>query len=121
MRGSTKKKKFYSQIIHMRPKSKDRPRMSKAGHAYTTKATREYEKAFAAEYKGPYFAEGPLRVKLIFNIHKTVIVIEQITELLEKSELRGDIDNYAKSVLDALNGVAFKDDKQVIVLELEKT
>jgi Holliday junction resolvase RusA-like endonuclease len=38
-----------------------------------------------------------------------------------KSELRGDIDNYAKSVLDALNGVAFKDDKQVIILELEKT
>ena len=116
-----KKTKFYSQIIHMRPKSKDRPRMSKAGHAYTTKATREYEKAFAAEYKGPYFAEEPLRVKLVFNIHRTVVVIEPIENLFTKSELRGDIDNYAKSVLDALNGVAFKDDKQVIILELEKT
>lgn len=115
-----KKTKFYSQIIHMRPKSKDRPRMSRTGHAYTTKATREYEKALAAEYEGPYFAEGPLRVKLIFNIRKTVIVIEPIIDLLEKSELTGDIDNYAKSVLDALNGVAYADDKQIIILELEK-
>lgn len=115
-----KKKKFYSQIIHMRPKSKDRPRMTKTGHTYTTKATRQYEEAFAAEYKGPCFAEGHLRVKLIFDIHKTVVVIEPIENLFTESKLRGDIDNYAKSVLDALNGVAFKDDKQVVVLELEK-
>jgi len=116
-----KKTKFYSQIIHMRPKSKDRPRMTKTGHTYTAKATREYEKAFAAEYKGPFFAEEPLRIKLVFSIDRTILVIEPIKDLFTKSKLRGDIDNYAKSVLDALNGVAFKDDKQVIILELEKT
>ena len=37
-----------------------------------------------------------------------------------KKRLRGDIDNYAKSVLDALNGVAYKDDKQIVRLDLEK-
>jgi cyclopropane fatty-acyl-phospholipid synthase-like methyltransferase len=36
------------------------------------------------------------------------------------SKLRGDIDNYAKSVLDGLNGVAYTDDKQIVSLELRK-
>ena len=35
-------------------------------------------------------------------------------------KLSGDIDNYAKAVLDALNGVAYNDDKQIVVLMLEK-
>jgi Holliday junction resolvase RusA-like endonuclease len=37
-----------------------------------------------------------------------------------KSKLTSDIDNYAKAVLDALNGVAYTDDKQVVCLYLEK-
>ena len=37
-----------------------------------------------------------------------------------KSRLTGDIDNYAKSILDALNGVAYTDDKQIVCLYLEK-
>ena len=36
------------------------------------------------------------------------------------SKLRGDIDNYAKSILDGLNGVAYTDDKQIVSLELRK-
>lgn len=31
-----------------------------------------------------------------------------------------DIDNLAKSILDALNGVIYKDDSQVVVLTLQK-
>lgn len=31
-----------------------------------------------------------------------------------------DIDNVAKAVLDALNGVAYEDDKQVVILHCEK-
>ncbi len=38
----------------------------------------------------------------------------------EESKLRGDVDNYAKSILDGLNGVAFQDDKQVHILNVEK-
>ena len=32
----------------------------------------------------------------------------------------GDIDNYAKAILDGLNGIAYKDDKQVTELRLKK-
>ena len=33
----------------------------------------------------------------------------------------GDVDNYAKSILDGLNGVAFEDDKYIIELYVKKT
>lgn len=32
----------------------------------------------------------------------------------------GDIDNYAKSITDALNKIAYKDDKQIVVMNLRK-
>ena len=33
---------------------------------------------------------------------------------------RPDCDNLAKSILDALNGLAYKDDKQITYLSIEK-
>jgi Holliday junction resolvase RusA-like endonuclease len=38
----------------------------------------------------------------------------------EESKLRGDLDNYVKSLLDGLNGVAYEDDKQVVNLKAFK-
>jgi len=32
----------------------------------------------------------------------------------------GDIDNYAKSITDALNKILYKDDKQIVVMNLRK-
>jgi crossover junction endodeoxyribonuclease RusA len=37
------------------------------------------------------------------------------------SKLRGDVDNYLKTVMDGLNGVAWEDDKQVHAVVAEKT
>ena len=37
-----------------------------------------------------------------------------------QSKLRGDLDNYVKLLMDGLNGVAWLDDKQVIVVRAEK-
>jgi Holliday junction resolvase RusA-like endonuclease len=36
------------------------------------------------------------------------------------SKLRGDTDNYLKLLCDALNGVAFPDDKAVMIIRGEK-
>jgi len=41
------------------------------------------------------------------------IIVERV-DLDSKSKLRGDIDNYVKTILDALNGIAWVDDNQVV-------
>ena len=118
------KKYQYHQNFAVRPKAKARPRMTRTGRAYTPKATVDYEKSIADLYKGPLFETGLLSVKLRFTIEGTEILIEPVVHnpLVDgpKTKLTGDIDNYAKSVLDALNGVAYTDDKQIVCLYLEK-
>lgn len=102
-----------------RPKSKERPRMNTlTGVAYTPSSTREATKQFAAQYDGPKF-EGPVRVHLEFYKDRTEVVITEV-ERETPSKLRGDIDNYMKLVLDALNGKAWDDDRQVVEVEAFK-
>ena len=83
-----------------RPVPKQRPRAGNNGNLYTPKATRNYEKAvgWAAKqvFINPY--DGPI-------------------ELILKIFLRaraGDLDNYIRSICDGLNGIAWRDDSQVI-------
>lgn len=121
---ANKKPKAFSweQVIARRPIVKGRPRfVKKTGHTYTPKETLEYEKEIASLYTGPKFAEGPIWVSLTFDEYKTIIKIREMDAETTFSKLRGDVDNYAKSVLDALNGVAFADDKQIMRLDLRKT
>ena len=111
----------WKQFIAVRPLSKGRPRfVRKTGHTYTPKTTLDYEKEVAQLYNGPKFAEGPIWVSLTFDQYKTTIEIKEMNTETTSSKLRGDIDNYAKSILDALNGVAFTDDKQIMRLDLRK-
>lgn len=114
----------YHQFIKLRPKSKLRPRFNRrTGAAFTPKATHQYEKQFADLYRGPLF-DGLLSLKLRFTVDGTELLIEKVdlNDAVEqpKKRLTGDIDNYAKSVLDALNGVAYTDDKQIVCLYIEK-
>ena len=115
----------YHQFFKLRPKSKMRPRFNrKTGSAFTPKETSQYEKQFADLYRGPLFDDCPLSMKLRFTVEGTELLIEKV-QLNDKVEqpikrLTGDIDNYAKSVLDALNGVAYTDDKQIVCLYIEK-
>ena len=110
---------------------KQRPRIS--GHrAYTPKRTKDYEErvlnAFRSSYGGFYPAFGkdtPVRI--------CISVIQEIPKSWSKkkrlqAELgnivplsrNGDIDNIAKSILDALNGFAYEDDCQVTTLIVTK-
>ena len=110
-----------SQTFTVRPQSKQRPRMTRTGRTYTPKQTVEFESKIASMYKGPLFnKDAHLRVGLKFSLENIELSIEEILPNPVKSKLRGDIDNYAKSILDALNGVAYADDKQITILELKK-
>ncbi len=87
-----------------RPVPKDRPRVVR-GNTYTPAATvaAEHRIALLARAAGARPIECPVAVRAEF--------------VFKDGRARADIDNLAKLVLDALNGVAFKDDRQVVSLE----
>ena len=108
------------------PKGKGRPRFSrKSGRAYTPEATRSYEGAlrYAAQQvmgdRKPL--EGALAVRMVagFPIPASWSKRKRDEALCAPAACKPDADNLAK-VLDALNEVVFKDDKQVTTLELSK-
>lgn len=117
------KKFLYNQKFRIRPKVKGRPRMTRSGRAYTPKDTLEYEAKIAEAYKGPLFKNSLLSMTLVFSRDGTEMTIKVIERepTSPYSSLTGDVDNYAKAILDALNGVAYTDDKQIIRLYVEKT
>jgi Holliday junction resolvase RusA-like endonuclease len=108
---------------------KGRPRFTRVGKAYTPKRTHDYEKkvkdAYLSEYpSGMAFETEPL--EMILNVYMAVpksfskkkrdhmICFEYPT--LHK----GDADNFLKSVADALNGVAYTDDCQIVTATVNK-
>ena len=110
---------------------KQRPRIS-GRRAYTPKRTKDYEErvlnAFRSSYSGFYPAFGkdtPVWVEIRIGqaIPKSWSRKKQLqAELGEIVPLsrNGDIDNIAKSILDALNGFAYEDDCQVTTLIITK-
>ncbi len=100
----------YSITIPGRPVPKGRPRVGRAGRKYvfyTPRKTKDYEQAVGltgrAACKEPM--EGPLGVKIKLYFKK-------------KGRIP-DCDNCAKSILDGLNEIAYKDDRQVQHLEVD--
>ena len=105
--------KSYKFTIPHRPKSKGRPRVtSKNGKqwAYTPKATRDWEETVKQYYKGPKF-EGPVSVSIVLSEKRAIVTVTQLD--VDSSPLRGDISNYVKGIEDALNGLAYNDDRQI--------
>jgi Holliday junction resolvase RusA-like endonuclease len=103
------------------PHAKQRPRVAN-GHAYTSAATRKAEAAIVDAYmdsSAPKGLEGPLSVTIKFENEGFHINFEPIEPHVNR-KLRGDIDNYAKTVLDSLNKVAYDDDAQIGALQLVK-
>lgn len=106
----------YSFVVEGRPKAKQRPRLTKRGRVFTPKATMEAEAALRDTYCGPLYT-GPLALYLTFEYGHTEITLEPMRW---DSPLRGDVDNYVKTVMDGLQGVAYANDRQIVRLEADK-
>ena len=115
-------------IIPGKPTGKARPRMSKkTGKAFTPKSTKMAEYKIKKIYKKEvdrYF-EGAVKVSIIayYQIPKsnTKRVKEQkIKNVIRPFNIKPDADNLAKLVLDSINKIAYKDDTQVVSLNIEK-
>lgn len=111
---------------------KQRPRLTRGRQAYTPKKTRDYEErvriAFRSSYKGvlPAYDSGvPVRarIEIVQQIPKSWSRIKQekaIAGSIIPAGRNGDLDNIAKSILDALNGLVYADDCQVTMLIISK-
>lgn len=109
------------------PVAKGRPRFGRYG-AYTPEKTQEYEEyvkmCWFAKYGGVQPSKQSLEVNVVFYlpIPKSVNK-KQRAEMLDgkiKHTKKPDIDNLIKSVLDALNGIAYSDDSKIIRVAAEK-
>lgn len=108
------------------PVAKARPRWSR-GKIYTPSKTTKAENEIRKAYKEADGQEilGPVCVSMTFclqtpkNWSKAKKGLAQLLELLPTK--RPDLDNLVKTVFDALNGLAYEDDKQICELHAYKT
>lgn len=110
-------------IVDCKPQGKARPRFSrKSGVVYTPKKTAKYEKAIAKAYIDsggkciPADCYVSVSVCAFFPIPKSYSKAKRQACIDRdlRPDKKPDMDNIIKSVLDALNGVAYEDDKQVV-------
>lgn len=109
------------------PKGKQRPRMTKAGHTYTPQQTVVYENLVKVMYRsqvGSKQLEGAIKAEITgyFPIPKSVSKKKRAEMIDGKIEYthKIDCDNLAKTILDALNQIAYHDDAQVTQLCVNK-
>ena len=119
-------------IVAGEPKGKARPRFARVYDGVsvrTPKGTKEYEQNIKATYleqcgnvKFPEDSQLELSVAAYFKIPKS-------GSKKKKAEMRiggirptkkPDGDNILKAVADALNGVCYKDDKNIVKMSIEK-
>ena len=117
----------YELTIPGEPVTKARPRVTQGGFTYTPAKTKNYEtfvrELFYSQH-GQVMMEGAIRAEIMayFPIPKSAAKKLQAlmaTEQYPHTKSR-DADNVAKSVLDALNGIAYKDDSQIADLDIKK-
>ena len=86
------------------PVPKGRPRMCRNGHVYTPERTRTFEstvKLLVLRAMRPM--EGDLILTVDFYVKRIC-----------------DLDNLVKSFTDALNGIAYKDDRQIVEIHARR-
>lgn len=108
-----------------KPRGKGRPRFYN-GHAITPADTASYENLVKVMYLGAggQIHEGPLIVRMtaFYPIAKSCSKKkrQQMLDGEIKPTVKADLDNVLKIILDGLNGVAFKDDVQVVGFNAKK-
>ncbi len=115
-----------SFIIKGAPKAKERPRFTvRKGKVltYTPKTTASFENIVrlraGEEFTHPI--EGSVSLAIRFYLPRPQRLIWKTKQMPEVyCDKRPDIDNLAKSVIDGLTGVAFKDDAQIADLHITK-
>ena len=108
------------------PVAKGRPRVTRYG-TYTPEKTKNYETLVKELYfveHGQTLLEGELKIEI-----KAYLRIPKSASKAKKTKMakgvirptkRPDLDNLMKAVTDAINGVAYEDDSQIVSATVEK-
>ena len=114
-------------IIPIVPRPKGRPRSALVNgtiRMFTPHETAEYERLVAlyAKQAVAQDREWPLDAPMAVEVFLTALgATVTITTLPgRKRRLRGDLDNYVKAVTDGMNGITYKDDRQIAKLTVEE-
>lgn len=102
---------------------KQRPRMTKGGHVYTPKETEDAEKLIRGEWlkqHGTKYAghEGPIYLDV--TTRRELVKSNPKRNAGRSDTGKPDFDNVLKLVCDALNGIAYQDDKQIVYSSMLK-
>lgn len=115
-------------IVPGEVRPKERPRFTRSGRVFTPKKTQEYER----KVKAAYMSECPsgmafpdCSVEMVLNIYMQVPKSYSKKKrdhmiCFEFPTKKPDIDNQIKAVADALNGVAYTDDSQIVSITVNK-
>jgi Holliday junction resolvase RusA-like endonuclease len=114
--------------VQLDPQGKGRPKFTRQGRAYTPAKTVAYEKAIQEQAKAAMGASEPLETPVAVYIYIIMPIPQSYTKKRTEACLSGtdrptkkpDIDNVAKAFLDAMNGIVYKDDTQVVSLHVTK-
>ena len=112
--------------IKGKPVGKARPRVTKNG-VYTPQKTKDKQKQIQAEYikqGNVHYGDNSLKftgiVEYAIPKSTTKAIKQQMLEGDIVPRVKPDIDNVAKLIMDALNGIAYKDDSQIAEIHLIK-
>lgn len=118
-------------MLNIAPKPQSRPRFTKRGFAYEEKGMKQWKENIRYELYARQLKrieQGALYVGLNFYIYPPKYICKSNTKHpLENRQLeqifvekKPDLDNYIKAVLDASNGILYKDDGQIVALSSQK-
>lgn len=110
------------------PQGKARARTLKSGRSYTPAKTVQYEnlvkECYSKTNTEKWFDKEPLCVQIIAHYPVPKSTTKKDRQLIAEHKLlptkKPDTDNIAKIVCDALNGVAYGDDAQIVRLLVTK-
>lgn len=110
-----------------KPVGKGRPRVTRNG-TYTPKKTKDYQKLVAtiaeSEMDNYFVHDEPLIATILCYYPIPKNMPKYKLQLIQDGKLypivKPDLDNVAKAILDALNGIVYKDDNQVVELHIKK-
>lgn len=108
--------------------AKGRPRLGKWG-VYTPKATTDFEKRVGYIAKAAMRGESPMDMAVRLVLHIAVQPPKSWSNKDKQSALSGlkhpigkaDLDNEIKALADAMNGIVYQDDNQIIEIFATKS